>query len=167
METIWSAFLQVLGALSRPFLSFGSESSLTSLTCALAVAVVFLAIRRYRRRRRIRLKAIMRALFPRRIASHPSTLVDLSYLVFNLFIFGAIFGWALLSYQVLGNGVSSLLTAALGTVTPTALPEFAARAIITLALFLAYELGYWIHHYLCHRVPFCGNFIRCTTRRTC
>ena len=105
METIWSAFLQVLGALSRPFLSFGSESSLTSLTCALAVAVAFLAARRYRRRRRIRLKAIMRALFPRRIASHPSTLVDVSYLVFNLFIFGAILGWALLSYQVLGNGV--------------------------------------------------------------
>ena len=50
------------------------ELSLTSFACALGVAVVFLAIRRYRRRRRIRLKAIMRALFPRRIASHPSTL---------------------------------------------------------------------------------------------
>ncbi len=54
--------------------------------------------------------------------------------------------------------MSSLLTAALGTVTPTALPEFGARAVITLALFLAYELGYWIHHYLCHRVPLLWEF---------
>ena len=97
METTWPIILQVLGALSRPFLSFGSELSLTSLACALGVAVAFLAARRLRRGRRIRLKVIMRALFPRRIASHPSTLVDVSYLVFNLFIFGTIFGWALLS----------------------------------------------------------------------
>jgi sterol desaturase/sphingolipid hydroxylase (fatty acid hydroxylase superfamily) len=150
--------LQVLANLSRPFLSFGSTFSLSSLACALGVAVAVLAARRLRRGRRIRLKAITRALFPRRIASHPSTLIDVSYLVFNVFIFGAIFGWALLSYQVIGNGVTSLLAAAFGPVTPTALPELAARCIITLLLFLAYELGYWLHHYLCHRVPFMWEF---------
>jgi sterol desaturase/sphingolipid hydroxylase (fatty acid hydroxylase superfamily) len=158
LETTWPDILQVLDALARPFLSFGSAFSLSSLACALGVAVAVLAARRLRRGRRIRLKAIMRALFPRRIASHPSTLVDVSYLVFNTFIFGAIFGWALFSYQVVGNGVSSLLTTAFGSVTPTALPELAARSIVTLFLFLAYELGYWLHHYLCHRVPFMWEF---------
>jgi sterol desaturase/sphingolipid hydroxylase (fatty acid hydroxylase superfamily) len=155
---LWPAILKVLSALSQPFLSFGSQLSLTSFACALSIAVAVLAARRFRRGRRIRLKVIMRALFPRRIASHPSTLVDGGYLFFNLFIFGTIFGWALLSYQVLGNGVTSFLTSAFGPVAPTALPELAARAIVTLFLFLAYELGYWLHHYLCHRVPFMWEF---------
>ena len=158
LETMWPDILQVLDTMARPFLSFGSAFSLSSLACALGVAVAVLAAGRLRRGRRIRLKAIMRALFPRRIASNPSTLVDVSYLVFNTFIFGAIFGWALLSYRVVGNGVSGLLTTAFGPVTPTALPELAARSIITLLLFLAYELGYWLHHYLCHRVPFMWEF---------
>jgi sterol desaturase/sphingolipid hydroxylase (fatty acid hydroxylase superfamily) len=30
--------------------------------------------------------------------------------------------------------------------------------LVTLTLFLAYELGYWCHHYLCHRVPFLWEF---------
>jgi len=158
LDTTWPTILQVLGNLSRPFLSFGSELSLTSLACALSVAVAFVVAKRYRRGRRIRPRAILRALFPRRIAKHPSTLVDVSYLFFNLFIFGAIFGWALVSYQVIANGVSNSLTTAFGAVTPSALPEFAARTLITLALFLAYELGYWLHHYLCHRVPFMWEF---------
>jgi sterol desaturase/sphingolipid hydroxylase (fatty acid hydroxylase superfamily) len=116
------------------------------------------AIRRHRRGRRLRLKVLMRALFPRRVLRHPSTLIDLGYVFFNLFVFGAILGWALLSYQTIGNGTTWILTAAFGQTAPTALPEFASRTLVTLALFLAYEFGYWLHHYLCHRIPLLWEF---------
>lgn len=150
--------LQVLQRVAEPLLSLGSIFSLTSLACALCLAVALLTMRRRLRGRRVRLKVILRALFPRRIASHPSTRIDASYLVFNTFIFAAIFGWGLLSFQAVGNGVNHMLAAAFGALPAPSIPEFARRAIVTLALFLAYEFGYWLHHYLCHRVPVLWEF---------
>lgn len=158
MDAVSTLVSYVLLRLKALFLGPGSEISLTSLGCALAVAFTFLAVRHYRRRRRMRLKVLLRALFPRRITRHPSTLLDLGYLFVNVFLFGAIFGWALLSYQWVSNGVTGVLTSHLGAVSPSALPDLAVRAVVTLCLFLAYELGYWLHHYLCHRIPFLWEF---------
>ena len=45
-----------------------------------------------------------------------------------------------------------------GAVTPTSLPDLVSRSVITIVLFLAYELAYWIDHYLAHRVPFLWEF---------
>src|SRR5262249_28270797 len=84
----------------------------------------------------------------------------LGYLFFNLFMFGLLFGWAVLSYQFLTNGIFSALVALFGPVSPTTLPEFVSRTVITIALFLAYEFGYWINHYLSHRVPIMWEFHR-------
>jgi sterol desaturase/sphingolipid hydroxylase (fatty acid hydroxylase superfamily) len=153
-----SLIFQVVKRIAGPFLSIGSNFSPTSLLAALCLAVAFVAVQRRLRQRRIRLKVIARALFPRRITAHPSTRIDLSYLVFNTFIFGAIFGWALLSFQTIGHGVERMLGAAFGAPAASALPAFASRAIITVVLFLAYELGYWVHHYLCHRVALLWEF---------
>ena len=77
---------------------------------------------------------------------------DIGYFAFNVFVYGLIFGWAVISYKFLSGLVSDSLTAAFGAVAPTSY-EFTARVIITLALFLAYEFGYWLDHYLKHRVP--------------
>ena len=158
MDAAWSILLQVLERLAGPLLSYGSMLSLTSLASAFCLAVGFIVVKRRRRKRRIRLGVIMRALFPRRIARHASTGIDVSYLVFNTFIFGVMFGWALLSFRAIGNGTIEALTAMFGTPAATALPEFATRALLTLVLFLAYELCYWLHHYLCHRVPLLWEF---------
>jgi sterol desaturase/sphingolipid hydroxylase (fatty acid hydroxylase superfamily) len=149
-----------LHQLSKLFFSLGSHFSLTSLACALAIAVAFVAYQRWRRHRRVRLRAILRALFPRRILLSPSNFADLGYLFFNVFLAGLLFGWAALSYQFLTNAIMGALSAALGPTPPTALPAFVARSIITVMLFLAYELGYWLNHYLSHRVAFLWEFHR-------
>jgi sterol desaturase/sphingolipid hydroxylase (fatty acid hydroxylase superfamily) len=146
--------------LSLLFFSLGSHFSLTSLACALAIAVGFVAWQRHRRGRPIRLRAILRALFPRRILMSASNFADLGYLFFNVFLASLLFGWAALSYQFLTNGIMGTLAAAFGPMTPTTLPTFVARAVITVMLFLAYELGYWLNHYLSHRVPFLWEFHR-------
>ena len=158
VDAVWSFLLQILTTISGPFLSFGSMLSLTAMACALAMAVAFIAIRLRRRSRPIRLRVIVRALFPHRILRHASTGIDFSYLIFNVFVFGLMFGWGLLSFRTVSHGTAGLLTLAFGAPAATELPELATRALLTVVLFLAYEFGYWLHHYLCHRVPFLWEF---------
>lgn len=148
----------LFGRLGKALLSPGSHISLLSLASALLIALFVLAVRRHRRGRRIRLKLLLRALFPRRIVMSRSSLADAGYFYFNLFLFGLIFGWALLSYHTLSRGVDGLLTATFGAMPRAPLPGFVSRSIITVVLFLAYELGYWLNHYLSHRIAFLWEF---------
>jgi len=138
----------------------GSHFSLTSLGCAFLIAIGVVAWQRHRRGRSIRPRAILRALFPRRILLSASNFIDLTYLFYHVFLGGLLFGWAVISYQFLTNGIMGALAAAFGPTAPTTLPTFASRAVITVMLFLAYELGYWLNHYLSHRVPFLWEFHR-------
>ena len=146
------------GQLSKLFFSLGSHFSLTSLGAALIVSVLYFAWQRHKRGRRIRLKTIWRALFPRRILKHRSNQADVFYLFFNVFMFSIIFGWAILSYQFITNGIIAGLVAVLGPPTPSTLSVWVSRTVITLMLFLAYELGYWFNHWLSHKVPVLWEF---------
>ena len=101
---------------------------------------------------------LWRALFPRRIVAHRSNQADIGYLFFNVFVFGVVFGWAVLSYQFVSNGIIEVLNATFGRVAPSVLPAWATRSVITVMLFLAYELGYWFNHWLCHKVPLLWEF---------
>lgn len=148
-------FLKQAGEL---LFAFGSPFSLTSLAAAVLIAAGFIAYRRIKKNRRVRLKTIMRALFPRRLTSHRSNVTDFIYLFFNVFVFGLILGWAVMSYQFLSNGIISGLVAVFGPTSPSALPGWASNAVITVMLFLAYEIGYWLNHWLSHRVPFMWEF---------
>lgn len=154
MDLIWNGILRNVTHLYDVLFSVGSQYSLTSLLCALVVAAGFLVLRRFKSRRTVRLRALIRALFPRRILRSPSTVADIGWFLFNTFVYAGIFGMVAVSYEFLTNGVIRGLVFAFGQPSPSALPEFAVRGIITLMLFLAYELGYWFDHYLKHRVPF-------------
>ncbi len=144
--------------LSKLFFSLGSHFSFSSLGAALLIATLFYVGKRLRRGRRLRARTILRALFPRRIVNSPSSYADLGYLFFNVFVFSIVFGWAVLTYQALSNGIIGTLVNAFGQPSPSALPPLAGRAIVTVMLFLAYELGYWFNHWLSHRVPLLWEF---------
>ena len=139
--------------LARVFLSQASGFSLTSLFAALVIAAGFIAWRRVRRDRPLRAGTVWRGLFPAWLVRHASVQADIGYFAFNVFVYGIIFGWAVMSYKFLSDVVVDVLTAAVGAMPPTSWPDLLARATITLALFLAYEFGYWLDHYLKHRVP--------------
>jgi sterol desaturase/sphingolipid hydroxylase (fatty acid hydroxylase superfamily) len=162
---VWSARLELspgvsyfVGQLGKAFFAPGSHASLASLAAAFLIALAFLTFRRVRKGRRIRARALLRALFPRHIVRSKSSLADLGYFYFNIFLFGLVFGWALLSYGVVSHSVAQALTAVFGPRPPTALPAYVFRTAITILLFLAYELGYWLNHYLSHRIPFLWEF---------
>jgi sterol desaturase/sphingolipid hydroxylase (fatty acid hydroxylase superfamily) len=146
------------GQLSKALLAPGSHVSLLSLASAFAIGFVVLAARRYKKGRRIRLRSLLRALFPKHIVMSRSSLADLGYFYFNLFIFGIVFGWALLSYEGISHGAADVLTSLFGSRQPAPLPGFVSRLVITVMMFLAYELGYWLNHYLSHRIPFLWEF---------
>lgn len=139
--------------LAKVFLSLGSGFSLTSLAAALVIAAAMIAWRRMRKNRPLRVGTLLRGLFPAWIVRHASMHADIGYFAFNVFVYGIILGWAVLSYTYLSGLTADALTAAFGVMAPTSWPDLAARAVITLALFLAYEFGYWLDHYLKHRVP--------------
>jgi sterol desaturase/sphingolipid hydroxylase (fatty acid hydroxylase superfamily) len=146
------------GQLGRLLFSLGSHFSITSLFAALIVSALFFAWQRHRRGRRIRWRTIARALFPRRIMRHASNQADIFYLFFNVFMFSVLFGWAIFSYQFVSNGIIAGLVVLAGPVTPSTLPLYVSRSIITVMLFLAYELGYWFNHWLSHKVPLLWEF---------
>ncbi|HVY56622.1 MAG TPA: sterol desaturase family protein [Xanthobacteraceae bacterium] len=148
----------LLHQLGRLFLSAGSTFSVTSLAAAFVLAASFFALRRYRRNRPVRLKTILRALFPRHFFASESSIADLSYLFFNTFVFSLVFGWAILSYELISNTTIGALVRTFGHVEPLPLPPAVTNGLVTVLLFLAYEFGYWLNHYLSHRVPFLWEF---------
>jgi sterol desaturase/sphingolipid hydroxylase (fatty acid hydroxylase superfamily) len=131
-----------------------SPVSLISLTAALLLGAAFILSMRGRRGRPVSLKVLVRALFPRRITHAASTRTDLGFTLFNIFAFGALFGWGLLSYRVVGAAAGQGLAHLFGAPSPSGLADPAAGAILTVAMFLAYELGFWIDHYTSHHIRF-------------
>jgi sterol desaturase/sphingolipid hydroxylase (fatty acid hydroxylase superfamily) len=148
----------IFGQIGKLLFSVGSHFSLTSLAAAFLIAAFYFVWRRVKRGRRVRVKTIFRALFPKRILRSRSNQADIGYLIFNVFVFGVMFGWAILSYQFISNGIISGLVAVFGPVSPSTLPAYVTRSIITVMLFLAYELGYWFNHWLSHKVPVLWEF---------
>jgi sterol desaturase/sphingolipid hydroxylase (fatty acid hydroxylase superfamily) len=153
LDRIAKGLAGIVHKLTDVLLSPGSQLSLTSLVCALAIAAAFLSIRHLKRRGHLKPRVLLRALFPARILRHASTKADVGYFLFNMFVYGGIFGMAGLSYQFLTNAILQSLVVIAGPMSPSTLPDLVQRAGVTLVLFLGYELGYWIDHFLKHRIP--------------
>lgn len=136
------------------FLSPGSHFSVFSLAAAFAVAFGFLAHRQWKRRGHVRLKALWRAFFSKRLMWHRSTRADMLYFGLNIFVTGVFIGWGCIAVMDISQAVETGLTNAFGARAPAMGPEWAMRAIVTVVAFFAYEFGYWFDHYLKHRIPF-------------
>jgi sterol desaturase/sphingolipid hydroxylase (fatty acid hydroxylase superfamily) len=139
------------------FMSFGSTFSAPSLFSALGIAVLFLLLRR-RRKRDVRLGVMFRALFPTWLYRSESSKADFCFFLFNAFAFTILFGWAFLSMEFVNQKTTSALGAFFGVLPKAPLGNFTSTAIMTISSFLAYELGYWAYHYLSHKVPLLWEF---------
>ncbi len=131
----------------------GSMFSLLSLASASAVAFGVLAQRRRARGRAIRGKVLMRALLPRRLLRGASARADLGFFLLNTLMTGTLISWAVTSSTPVGHLTRGMLATVVGPVAPMAPGPWAAGAIRTPLIFLAFEFGYWLDHYLKHRVP--------------
>ncbi len=150
--------LEKLNAVATMFVTPGSQFSIPALLVALCVAVGFLYFKHKRRRGGASLKLVLRALFSKRVWLSRSSRADLIYFFINTLALGGLIGWGVVSGQWIAKIENAALIAHFGARAPIEAPEFALRAAATLLLFLAYEFGYWLDHYLKHRVPFLWEF---------
>ncbi len=141
---------------AQMFLSFGSSYSLIWLGCTLALAALFTLHRR--RARSVPVRALARALLPRRLWRSASGRADLGFAAFNIFLGMLLLGWAILSFEQVSIWTGQGLTTVFGPPRPLSWPWPLPAVIATVALFLAYEFAYWFDHYLSHKLPFLWQF---------
>jgi sterol desaturase/sphingolipid hydroxylase (fatty acid hydroxylase superfamily) len=139
------------------FLGLGSSFSAASLFSALCIAVAFLLLRRHPKKRRVKYSVMGRALFPRWLR-RPSFRADVGFLLLSVLLSAMLVGWAIVSAQSVSHIVSGTLTDMFGVFPGRRLNELASKSIVTVFMFLAYELGYWVDHYLSHRIPMLWDF---------
>jgi sterol desaturase/sphingolipid hydroxylase (fatty acid hydroxylase superfamily) len=140
--------------IGHEFLQPGSQMSIFALGSTLCIAVGFLYLRQHRRRGKASVNAILRALFSRRILFNPSTYADAGYFLINTLALGGLVGWAALSTSATSTSVTHGMKLIFGPTHPGTMPMWITRTIATIVFYLAYEFGYYIDHYLKHRVPF-------------
>lgn len=129
-----------------------------SALLAVSLALYFGAPAHRWRAGTVRRRVLLRALLPRRIVRSRSGRADIGFMVFSLFLAGTAMGWALWSstwFEKLGQ---AWLAGAMPMPAPSMLPVWASGAILTVALYLAYEVAYWANHWLSHRVPLLWEF---------
>jgi sterol desaturase/sphingolipid hydroxylase (fatty acid hydroxylase superfamily) len=152
-ESLHKAALYLIGRAAGVFLSPGSVFSAASLFSALVIAFASLAWTRLRRGKAVKVRAMARALFPRRLLRSPSSWADMGMFLFNTFPAAALIGWAIASASQISRPTAHLLSLAFGGAPLAGAPAGMARLAATLALFLAYEFAYWLDHFLSHKIP--------------
>jgi sterol desaturase/sphingolipid hydroxylase (fatty acid hydroxylase superfamily) len=145
---IWSG--RCISVLSVYVATLLDRSMVASFFTSFLVAAGFLASRRIARRR-LSWRVWRRAMFPARWLIGPSAKADIGIYLFNTATFGVLFGWLILSGEAVAAATHHVLTQLLGSLAPCVLPVAASTAILGTIIFLAYELGYWLDHYLKHR----------------
>jgi sterol desaturase/sphingolipid hydroxylase (fatty acid hydroxylase superfamily) len=146
--------------LAALFVPLHSHFSAASLLSALAVAVAFTLLNRRVDKRRVRYPVMFRAIFPSWLYRSASFRADVGFLLFSALAYGALFGWALFSSDVIAGTVGGALIDLLGANTKAQLSGIAGSGIVAVSIFIAYELAYWLDHYLSHRIPVLWEFHR-------
>jgi sterol desaturase/sphingolipid hydroxylase (fatty acid hydroxylase superfamily) len=141
--------------------SAGSILSVYSLATSFLVGFLALAYLRRKRRGRPGFRAIARAIYAKRnILTHESFVADVKLFVLSTIFMPVIVAALVVSTATVSNGVHMLLQGAFGPIEPGTGHDGAIRLISTVVLFLAYEIGYWVDHWLKHRVPLLWSFHR-------
>jgi sterol desaturase/sphingolipid hydroxylase (fatty acid hydroxylase superfamily) len=127
------------------------------LFSALCIATAILLLSRAPGKKNVKYKVMRRALFPRWLR-RASFRADVWFLLFNVFAFALLLAWAVISSKFISHVVAGALADTFGVRAKPGLNDFVSRSIVTVSLFLAYELAYWIDHYLSHRIPLLWEF---------
>jgi len=138
----------------KPASAYGAPA----LGGALIVCALYYASRRRARGRRISVRGFVRAIFPRRILLHPSSLVDMRLWALNGVAFASAYGMLGFGLFFWRDAVAAGLTHGFGARVPTPWPVWTVLTLATVLQVLAYELAYWFAHYCFHKVPALWEF---------
>jgi sterol desaturase/sphingolipid hydroxylase (fatty acid hydroxylase superfamily) len=144
----------LLDPITSELFSPGSILSIYSLTCTFVFAVCALAWRQKKRRGHAGLPAIFRAIARTPVAAHKSFHADVKILALCLLVLPPVMLTLMVSAHTISVAVRSSLQAMFGSVHFFDGRDALVVAVSTIILFLAYEIGYFVDHYLKHRVGF-------------
>ncbi|PPD41226.1 MAG: fatty acid hydroxylase [Methylocystis sp.] len=151
---LYSAAQFSVRRVSSELFSPGSIFSVYSLATTFCIAVGALAWRHKARRGRVNLRAIARAIFDKRLILNNSFSADVKLAVLSVIFMPAVIGALVISANAVSMAVRATLTSAFGPLAPVDCCALQIKVVSTVVLFLAYEIGYFVDHYLKHRVQF-------------
>lgn len=125
----------------------------------LAGAMLFalsVALWRRRARKSLNPRGLLRFLFSRRVALHPSSRLDYRSYVFNSLLVAAVFGVITLTAGASRHGFDAAFDM-LGWRGEGHAPAWLAMTLVTVAQVLLVDLLYWGLHYAFHNVPWLWN----------
>lgn len=149
----------VLALVIYPFyglIDLGNQANIFTFIGCGATAAVFYGV--VRRGRRASLRGLIRYLLPEKLIRHKSTQLDLKlYFVSQMFfLLQATFIFS--SAPVVKDVVLAMLEQGLGTGAVAGTPSITLTIVATGLNLLAIELGYWVAHWLMHRVDWLWEF---------
>ncbi len=155
---VYDALRFSVARISNELFSAGSIFSVYSLATTFVIAVCALAYQRKMRRGRANLRAIARAIFNRKILLTASFAADVKLFVLSVVLMPVVVGALVISSNAVATAVSAGLRSSFGATAPVACCDLSIKVVSTVVLFLAYEIGYWVDHWLKHRIPFLWEF---------
>jgi sterol desaturase/sphingolipid hydroxylase (fatty acid hydroxylase superfamily) len=136
----------------------GSAYGAPSLVGALLFIVGWFVWRRHARGRKVEFKTFLRAVFPKSIWLHPSSLIDMKLWALNAFVLASGYGLLAFSSLWVRDATVAGLQHAFGVHAPLPAPVGLVLLAATLLELLAYEFAYFIGHFAFHRVPWLWQF---------
>ena len=105
------------------------------------------------------LRGFLAFCFPRKIYAHPSALLDFKYFAVNTVVYGAFIAPLLLTSSAAALGTASLLFNLVGDPGAPLLPGGTwADIAVTVAAVVFADIGFFVSHYLQHKVGFLWEF---------
>lgn len=125
-------------------------------TSAIAALLYFVA--RHKRDSSPNITEALEFLFPRRIYQHPSATLDFRFFALNTLLFGSLIAPMLLSSLTVARGTAGVLVEIFGVPDEPLIAGFVAQIAATGGVVIAADLGFYVSHYLQHKVPILWEF---------
>ena len=155
---LYSAARFSLHRLNLEFTSPGSIFSIYSLATSFTVGFCALSYLHWKRRGRTNFRALSRAILSQKLLLRESTLADIQLFIISVVFMPAIVTGLVISSSAVATSTHAVFDSLFGAIGPFACCSLWTKIFSTIVLFLAYEIGYWVDHYLKHRVPFLWEF---------
>jgi sterol desaturase/sphingolipid hydroxylase (fatty acid hydroxylase superfamily) len=150
LKRIWSSLADTVAPQSQLYWVF-----------LLSAAAIAFSIHWFRRdgNEGLSLRGFLIFCFPRKIYRHPSALLDFRYFAVNIVVYGAFVAPLLLTSSATALGTAFLLINLLGEPTSPLLPGgIWADIVVTVAAVVFADIGFFVSHYLQHRIGFLWEF---------
>ncbi|MBX9776751.1 MAG: sterol desaturase family protein [Xanthobacteraceae bacterium] len=150
---------EIAGFLLAPFGSLvAPQGSLYWLYLASATIIAVMVYWSPDRAPRPSLRGALAFLFPGQVYRHPSAKLDFKFFLLNTLLYGAFVAPLLLSSLSMARATLGLLVDLFGVPDEPMLEGLAAQIAATAAVVIAADFGFYVSHYLQHKVPLLWEF---------